>query len=143
MILISHRGNLDGRQINMENNPVYVMEAISKGFNVEVDVWVQNDRFFLGHDSPNYEVTESFLENDKIWCHAKNIESLSKMKKNKNIHFFWHQNDDYTITSNGFFWSYPGKFTNEDCIIVLPETINYEFNRKVHGICSDFISKFI
>jgi hypothetical protein len=26
-----------------------------------------------------------------------------------NIHCFWHQKDDFTITSQGFIWTYPGK----------------------------------
>ena len=30
---------------------------------------------------------------------------MSKM----NCHYFWHQEDDYTITSKGIIWAYPGK----------------------------------
>ena len=39
MIFISHRGNLNGKKKKLENKPVYIKDAIKKGFNVEVDVW--------------------------------------------------------------------------------------------------------
>ena len=32
MILISHRGNLNGRDIDNENNPVYIDKALKEGF---------------------------------------------------------------------------------------------------------------
>jgi hypothetical protein len=144
MILISHRGNLDGRLEEKENNPDYINEALKLGFSVEVDVWVESGEFYLGHDQPTYIIDESFLENKKLWCHAKNIESLERMLKNKNIHCFWHQNDDFTITSNGFIWTYPNKKLTSKSICVLPEiqkefTVNTE---KFYGICSDYILKY-
>ena len=37
MFLISHRGNLNGPNIKDENNPDYIMEALSKDFDVEID----------------------------------------------------------------------------------------------------------
>ena len=36
MILISHRGNLEGRVPNMENHLNYVYDALNKGFEVEM-----------------------------------------------------------------------------------------------------------
>ena len=38
MILISHRGNLEGKNPEKENSPIYVLQALSKGFDVEVDI---------------------------------------------------------------------------------------------------------
>ena len=35
MILISHRGNIDGRNPDMENNPSYIMRAVRENFDVE------------------------------------------------------------------------------------------------------------
>ena len=44
MILISHRGNLDGVNPDRENSPTYIKEAISSGFDVEIDVhWYDNE----------------------------------------------------------------------------------------------------
>ena len=45
MILISHRGNLNGPKPDQENSPNYINNAISKGYNVEIDVWFK-DEFF-------------------------------------------------------------------------------------------------
>ena len=50
----------------------------------------------------------------KILMHFVNLE---KIKSN----YFWHQNDDYTITSKGYIWAYPGKKLNKNAIYVLPE----------------------
>ena len=38
MILISHRGNTNGKNINRENTKSYIDEAIAKGFDVEIDI---------------------------------------------------------------------------------------------------------
>ena len=52
MKFISHRGNLNGPIEEYENHPEYILEALKKGFNVEIDVRVKNDTFYLGHDFP-------------------------------------------------------------------------------------------
>lgn len=140
MILISHRGNVDGIIKEKENNPKYIQEAINLGFDVEVDVRYEKGDFYLGHDFAQYKVKKKFLLNNKIWCHAKTGESLMALKK-INAHYFWHQEDDYTITSKGYFWTYPKIKLLSNSICVLPEHGNYkEFD--CLGICSDFINKY-
>lgn len=140
MYLISHRGNINGPNEINENHPDYILSALEKGYDVEIDVRVHNDKFFLGHDEPKYEVKKDFLQNKKLWCHAKDIHALEKLKQINSI-YFWHQNDDYTITSNGFFWTYPGVKLVRNSICVLPEQTNYsKFN--CMGICSDYILNY-
>ncbi len=39
MKYISHRGNLTGINLERENSPDYIMEAVTADFDVEVDVW--------------------------------------------------------------------------------------------------------
>ena len=34
MILISHRGNIDGKYPDFENNPIYVNKALKNGYDV-------------------------------------------------------------------------------------------------------------
>jgi hypothetical protein len=121
MILISHRGNLDGRLKNVENSPDYITFALNQGYDVEIDIWYVDFKFYLGHDEPLYKIEEKFLENKNLWCHAKNEEALFKMLQNQKIHCFWHQSDDYTLTSKGIPWVYPGKKVSEKGIWVLPE----------------------
>ena len=56
MYLISHRGNLDGPNVKDENKPNYILYALSKGYDVEIDVRIYKDKFFLGHDEPQYKI---------------------------------------------------------------------------------------
>jgi len=140
MYLISHRGNINGIEKDKENNPDYINQAISRGYDVEVDVRYENGQFFLGHDFNQFEIKKEFLLNKKLWCHAKTNEALIALDGIK-AHYFWHQEDDYTITSKGFFWTYPGKKLLQKSICVLPEKGNYD---KIDclGICSDFIERY-
>jgi len=46
MLLISHRGNIDGKQLNRENHPDYIEEALNLKFDVEVDVWYIDMNYF-------------------------------------------------------------------------------------------------
>ena len=43
---ISHRGNINGRNSEMENHPEYIMAALREGYDVEIDVWVINHAIF-------------------------------------------------------------------------------------------------
>ena len=146
MILISHRGNLNGVS-SRENRPGYIHKALWQGFDVEIDVWYVDGEFWLGHDIPQYKIEENFLENPRLWCHAKNIDTLYKMTSNSLIHCFWHQDDDVTLTSRGYLWTYPGKQLTKKSICVLPEFEDKKSKvilpKNVAGICSDFIVRFI
>ena len=62
MILIAHRGNINGPNENLENDPKYIVQAVDKGFDVEVDIWYTSDGLFLGHDNPQYKI-----EKDSPW----------------------------------------------------------------------------
>ena len=156
MRLISHRGNITGRKPDLENKPEYIMNAISKGYDVEIDVWWYNECFYLGHDEPSYKIKPEFLYKpiqggSQFWCHAKNIEAIIEMKKYTpvsrhaypfpNINYFWHQKDDVTLTSHGYIWAYPGKQPIKDSIAVLPEIFQDDLS-VCKGICSDNIKKY-
>jgi hypothetical protein len=142
MILISHRGNLNGPNIAFENNLDYITEAINSGFDCEIDLWKIKEKIYLGHDEPQYIINNiNFLNNKKLWVHCKNNESLEFCLKN-NFHCFFHNNDNYTITSKGYIWAYPGKeFNSNLCISVLPELNNFFILKNCYGICSDYIIK--
>ena len=139
MILISHRGNLNGINTDRENSIDYIQEALDKGFDVEIDVWDILGSYFLGHDEPKQLVKKEFLKNEHLWCHAKNIEGLNSMLEDE-IHCFWHQEDDVTLTSKGYMWTYPGKTLTTNSIAVLPEE---EIKDNIAGICSDYIEGLI
>ena len=142
MKIISHRGNLNGRNISTENSIPAINVALYHGLDVEIDVWYKNNNWYLGHDKPQYLVNLSFLENKKLWCHAKNLDALNLMIKNKKIHSFWHQNDDFTLTSKNYIWTYPNKNTGSNSIIVLKNSKD-KIPKKCFGICTDFALSYI
>jgi hypothetical protein len=143
LIYISHRGNIDGINIELENRPSYIKKALQCGYNVEIDVWFLNEQWYLGHEIAIYTIEESFLENDKLWCHAKNHTAMERMLQNNLIHCFWHENDQLTLTSKKFVWTYMGKNQIANSIAVLPENFPFkEISPNVVGICSDFIKQY-
>ena len=141
-ILISHRGNLTGKQSELENTPDYINAALAAGFKCEVDVYSYDDKLYLGHDLAQIETSVSYLQQDGIIAHAKNLDALAAMLQ-ANIHCFYHHNDNYTLTSHNWIWAFPGKpgtFVHP-CIAVLPE--NYATDvTNFDGVCSDFIAQF-
>ena len=144
MIFISHRGNTHGTNPNRENHPDYIDEAITHGFVVEIDVWFLNYKWWLGHDKPQYNLSPQLFAYDtnNLIFHAKNPTALEKLMEYSDKHFFWHQEDEYTITSNGIVWVYPTKKLLSGSVCVLPEKgINGNIN-KCWGICSDFIENY-
>ena len=147
MILIAHRGNVEGSFSSWENEPTYIDLAIKKGFDVEIDVWLKDRILFLGHDAPIYGVDFRWFRDraTKIWIHCKNLEALSFFKDSQyNFNYFWHQEDDFTLTSHGYIWTYPGKPLTEKSIAVMPELkIHEETFSKCYGICTDFPSRYI
>ena len=66
MLLISHRGNIDGPNKDRENNPEYIQIALNNGYEVEVDIWFKNNSFYLGHDKADFLIDENFLKKKKI-----------------------------------------------------------------------------
>lgn len=145
MILISHRGNLNSKMDSCENEPTYIDLAISRGYDVEVDIWYKDNKLWLGHDKPDYDIEIEWLviRSSKLWIHCKNIESLYYLKSSqKDLNYFWHQEDDVTITSKGYFWTYPGKKLTPNSIAVLPEQSKFDNLDTSLGICSDFIERY-
>lgn len=140
MIFISHRGNINSINAKDENKPAYILNALKKKFDVEVDIWLKNDMFYLGHDNPEYKVDLCFVKTKGLWFHAKNINSFRELLRLQVI-CFWHQQDDITLTSNGFIWTYPGKELTDNSICVLPELYKYS-NFKCAGFCSNNIQSY-
>ena len=142
MIYISHRGNLKGRNVERENEPEYIDEAIKAGFDVEIDMWWVDGRVYLGHDGPQYEVDNEWLVDrvDKLWVHCKNVELLNWIRSTI-LHYFWHENDTLTLTSKQYMWAYPGKQPIIGSIAVMPEIYNDKV-KKCMGICSDYVKDY-
>ena len=144
MKFIAHRGNLWGPSSN-ENDPSWIDEAIRFGYDVEIDVRLISGRIFLGHDDPQYEVDMKYLHkiHQHAWIHCKNLEALHFFLKMPEFNCFWHQNDDYTITSHGYIWAFPGKPLTSRSIAIMPELAAKEIPEQAFGVCSDYIDNIL
>jgi len=139
MIVISHRGNTNGVNVSLENNPVHINNLLKNNIQVEIDVWFKDGNILLGHDEPLYVVNFEFLKQDGLWCHAKNLDALHYMLEQNIKNCFWHQEDDYTLTSSGYIWTYPNKFLTDKSIIVDTTERWRERNYNCYGVCVDYI----
>lgn len=141
---IAHRGNFEGKNPLMENSPSYIDIALKNNFDVEIDLRMKNKRFYLGHDIEQYLIDIEWIEKRKnnLWIHTKNFEAFSWILENKkNWTCFWHQEDNYALTSNNYIWTYPGYNLSHRSIAVMPELTNYDIKKIYNcaGICSDDI----
>ena len=144
MLKIAHRGNRYGKTVH-ENQVWYLQEAIAEGYDVEADIWLINNVLWLGHDGPSYKLSPEDLDSLMMntWFHCKNLEALDYFINNyKDAKFFWHQNDNYALTSNGLIWAYPDMPVTENTIIV---DFDGKSNSAVncYGICSDMVGVMI
>lgn len=145
MIVISHRGNLNGPNPKQENKLSYIKEAIDLGFHCEIDLWVENDKYYLGHDMPQYLVSVHDLIPmvNNLWIHCKNVEAMVKLTYT-GFHYFWHEEDKYTLTSNGYIWAYPGSAMHipSRSIAVMPEKTNIDISNFT-GVCTDYPYRYV
>ncbi len=149
MIIISHRGNIEGPNPKKENSPKYIIEALKQKYNVEIDIWLVDNKWYLGHDEPKYKIDGDFLfYTPGLWLHCKNesaFKNLCIRKINGNLCgiFFWHENDTYALTSNFLLWTFPRRPLSDLSIAVIPELSAYTDKelKKCVGVCTN-LSKY-
>jgi hypothetical protein len=139
MRLIAHRGNYKGSNKEKENEPSYIIESINAGFDAEIDVWHQ-DGLYLGHDKPQHEIDIEFLlrYHNKLWIHCKNLDALDILSENIHLNVFWHDKDSYTLTSQGFIWTYPHNKICDKSVIVC-NSAKFSKYQDCYGVCSDYL----
>lgn len=144
MILISHRGNLYGRIPERENSESYIDEAIDIGYAVEMDVWIFDNKVYLGHDNPQYLTSVDWLlDREKhLWVHTKNIEALSLLI-NTGLRTFYHSTEHHTIINNcNIIWSDYIKEAKCNSIIPMMNDLS-NIPCHVFGVCSDIIGRLL
>lgn len=141
MLIISHRGNMDGPCLVEENNPHRVMDVIYNGFDVEVDVWATKEGLFLGHDEPKFRVDYHFFVNPRLWIHCKNMQALLELFPNEKLNVFYHK-EDIAITSQGFLITAPGCPVGYKSIAAMPELAKDWDIRDAYGVCTDYPLKY-
>jgi hypothetical protein len=146
MKVIAHRGNTKGPQPEKENSLLHITDAIRKGFDVEIDIWMyENNIVFFGHDFPQYETDLDVVKSlkTKAWFHCKNVEAMYYFSNSTEYYkYFWHQNDDFTLTSNNYIWTYPGRPLTPYSISVMPELNEFrDIGGEIYGVCTDYAEK--
>jgi hypothetical protein len=143
MINISHRGNINGRNPEKENTKKYIEKALKYGFDCEIDLWLINNNFFLGHDEPKEKCKFEWLykHRKKLWIHCKNISCLEILNKEE-FNCFFHNTDDVVLTSKNYLWTYPGKQLTYNSIGLFFDKKPENFNYPCAGICSDYIESY-
>lgn len=139
MIKIAHRGNFKGRNSERENTATYIEEAINAGFDVMIDVWLLDGKWYLGYDFPKEVIDLSFMERPQIWVRARDLPGYVSLYSQKKVHVFWHKDDDFTFTSKGIKWAKTDVITR-DGIMSMPSKfisrIRIERLRPL-GVCMD------
>jgi len=150
--LIAHRGNVNGSNPDRENTVSYIEEAIEGGFDVEIDVRAIEDgmytggyRYLLGHDNSETEISYEWLllYAEKLWVHCKDLTSLRALYESP-LNYFWHQEDDFTLTSKNIIWTYPLKGVTDKSVIVCFTPEEAEFwseESQIFGICCDWVGE--
>lgn len=121
MLRIAHRGNTKGLNPKCENHPDYIQLALDSGFDVEIDLRILDQELYLGHDEPTYKIDPQWIlqRHLNLWIHCKNLSALAWCLNQHIAHAFFHDRDDYTLTTCGKIWTYPGKPVTDQCILVL------------------------
>lgn len=147
-MIISHRGLLIGPDNQLQNRPDQIEKALALDFDVEIDVRYIDGKYFLGHDTPDFEVSWDWLSQANFWIHCKNLQAFFDMRERTIVHnYFWHETDALVITSRNKLWTFLGKpeTENSECICVMPE-ITYTWveieqlvkTRRWMGYCTDY-----
>ena len=145
MKLIAHKGNVNGPDSLKENTPEQIEWCIENGYDVEIDVRYspEKDKFYLGHDDLQHEINWWWLagKQKNLWIHCKDLFTLHEFTaRTSGYNYFWHQRDDYTLTSKGQIWASPSQDYNKDTVRVIedPEEVK-EYD--CYAICSDYVGK--
>jgi hypothetical protein len=143
MIYIAHRGNLYGPEPDEENRISYLRRGLVGGFMVEADVRFVDGEWWTGHDEPIDEIPKEMLTNQSILWHAKTRETAEAIIGNDSLrdfmHWFWHEDDHFCLTSRGWLLSHALREPVSNCIQV--SLTSDEPADGVMGICSDFVGK--
>lgn len=138
MLLIAHRGNTDGPN-EKENRPSYIVDALSRGYDAEVDLWWCNSGWFTGHDKPQYQVSVAWLGQSGLWIHAKTVDTFSFLLS-RGLNVFYHTDEEIVLTTGGYIWVYPGVECHSNKAIIVQQGKPSPVIRSAYGVCSDYVS---
>lgn len=137
-IIISHLGNITGRQPEHENSLPYVKAALAAGWHVMVEVAFHNGAFFLPTQQGAVFAPPSFFSGQRVWCRASDPVTLEALC-NVGAHCFSGGTAPYVLTSHQFFWTLPDHTLVDRSIAVYPELASAAWVEAAEpaGLCSN------
>lgn len=150
---IAHRGVFDGNYSDKENRIETIVHALRCGYEVEVDVRLFNGEIYLGHDEPQEKISDlwesmrkgvDWLGYGNIWYHCKDSGSMDYFNRSNVSNYFFHNTDDFTLTSKGFIWTanLVGCYPNNTIVVAKnKEDTLSQFETNCAGICSPYIGE--
>lgn len=142
---IAHRGNVEGRLAPTENNPEKIDDLNRLGIACEIDVWYRDEKYWLGHDAPETEISFEWLMDHLSLrlIHCKHRESLDRLHREcgrlgYNVNLFYHTVEDYALTSRGHIIVHPDQPCLPDSIEMMPEMSKQRDMKTLsNSVCSD------
>ena len=143
MLLISHRGNMNGPQPARENSPGYIDRAILRGYHVLIDVWGLPNGLYLGEDAPQYLVHPTYLTQRKpgLWCRARNRGAVHHLMT-LGAHVIFQEADVMSFTSEGYIWTFAGYELGPKSVVYLPEKMQHQLVQGCAGLCSNYVDHY-
>lgn len=141
---ISNRGNLTRVNAHRENTPDYIKEAIYKGFDCVVDVFVSEGVLYSVRSQQHmYILGDDFIAKHRrrLWLRCEDYETVNHILINyPGVKCFI--NSVSQVTSNGAIWTYHYNLESTDLsktIMSMPEWNKWKTTDNALGVSSDYI----
>ena len=150
MLIVSHRGNLEGPDPSRENTLEAVEECLRLGFGVEVDLNSCDGGWRLGHNEPLRDmnwVNLNQIDLSGVFIHLKFPGVVVPDLVLADL--FAIEEDSFVLTMRGRIWSrYRVNFVGSKTIVCAPELDDCEdslegfvkicLKQGAYGICTDY-----
>lgn len=143
LILISHLGNIDGRNEETENTVSAITHALNLGYNVCCYVVSVHDAFLLPSARGYQRLPYALLSNPKVWFLTADAPTLDALCA-ANAHAV-PDGAAVVLTSVHYLWCMPGNKLTPRSIAVFPEQAESSWLTSFEpaGLCSDEISRYL
>lgn len=143
-IIISHLGNLNGRQPEHENTLPYVRAALDRGWHICIDVLFSGGRFLLPTTQGHQAAPPAFFSQQRVWARALTPGTLDALCQ-VNAHVVPVSAADFSLTSAQFLWTLPSVELTDRSIAVFPEFADASWlaDSEPAGICTNYPEKYL
>lgn len=143
LILISHLGNIDGRNEETENTVSAITSALNLGYNVCCYVVSVHAAFLLPSARGYQRLPYALLSNPKVWYLSADASTLDALCAS-NAHAV-PDGAAVALTSVHYLWCQPGSNLTPRSIAVFPEQAEPSWlaSSEPAGLCSDAISRYL